>query len=143
MRNYSSPGPLTQTLTPTASPTATETPGPDANNCPIPTQEILWVKPVTSPTDELSQVIVVGIGYGEEVTVVSESGTFTVTGNYSPFLVEIFLLPNTVHHLEVFAKVRKVTNYDGCIYGGYTMGTTIDGHGAPLTIVQGAPTSYP
>jgi WD40 repeat protein len=99
----------------------------------------LRVDPVTSPTDELSQIIVVRIGNGEEVTVVTESGTFTVKGNFIPFQVEIPLLPNTVHHLEVIAKVRKVIVFPGCIYGGYTMRTTRDGNGAPLTIVQGDP----
>ena len=134
---------LTRTMTATASPsltgTAPPTKTPTATQCPAPTQEILSVDPVTSPTDELSQVIVVGIGNGEEVTIVTESGTFTVTGNSIPFRVEISLLPNTVHHLEVIAKVRRVTAFGGCIYGGYTMRTTRDRRGSPLTIVQGEP----
>ena len=119
------------------------TPEPTATYCPVATQELLWVDPVTSPTNDLSQVIAVGIGNGGEVTVVSESGTFTATQNAVSFLVEIPLLPNTVHHLEVIAKVRKVTNYGGCVYGGYTMSTTTDGHGDPLTIVQVVSNSYP
>lgn len=147
----SDPGQPTQTFTPTASLTASASPTftattrptgttePSPTFCPVPTQELLWVEPVTSPTNELSQVIVVGIGYGEEVTVVTESGTFTVTGNFIPFRVEIHLLPNTAHHLEVIAKVRKVPAWNGCIYGGYTLRTTRDGKGAPLTIVQGEP----
>jgi hypothetical protein len=98
------------------------------------------VDPVTSPTDQLTQVITVHIGNGEEVRVVTESGTFTVTGSVGRFMVEISLLPNTVHHLEVFARVRQVTSWDGCIYGGYTLRTTTDDQGAPLTIAQGAPT---
>jgi len=139
----------TQTLTisPTGSPTATTdlqatgtapppTPTPF---CPIATAEPFWVDPVTSPTDELSQVIVVRIGNGEEVTVVTESGTFTLTGNFGTFLVEISLLPNIVHHLEVSAKVRTVPSSNGCIYGGYTLRTTSDRHGNPLIIVQGEP----
>lgn len=158
--NPSISGPPTQTFTGTASPTPTETVQPSPSftltasptftetppptmtptvQCPVPTQERLWVDPVTSPTDELAQVIVVSIGNGEEVTVVTESGTFTVQGNFVPFRVEIPLLPNTVHHLEVIAKVKKVTGLGGCMYGGYTMRTTRDRSGAPLTIVQGDP----
>jgi len=138
-------GQPTQTLTPTASPTTSETGqptqtfAPSATHCPIPTREPFWVDPVTSPTDQLSQVIAVHIGQGEEVTIVTESGTFTVTGNTS--LVEISLLPNTVHHLEVIGRVRRVPHqtWKGCIYGGYTLRTTRDRHGNPLTIVQGEP----
>ena len=130
---------FTLTASPTLTLTETPPPTPTPTRCPMPTQERLWVDPVTSPTDELSQSIVVSIGHGEEVTVVTESGTFTVQGNFVPFRVEIPLLPNTVHHLEVIAKVRKVTGSGGCIYGGYTMRTTRDRSGAPLTIVQGDP----
>src|SRR5687768_14968833 len=107
--------------------------------CPFGTAEPLWVEPITSPTDKLSQTIVVRIGYGEEVTVVTESGTFTATGNFdaysNPALVEITLLPNTVHNLQVSARVRTITT-GGCPYGGYTLTTTTDRQGAPLTIVQ-------
>jgi hypothetical protein len=143
----------TRTFTPTASPTITatvqptETAEPSATYCPQATAEPFWVDPVTSPTDQLSQVIAVHIGKGEEVTVVTESGTFTVTGDFSyhsnPALVEISLLPNTVHHLEVTAKVGRgpgSSPVENCIYGGYTLRATTDDQGAPLTIVQGAPT---
>ena len=139
----------TQTFTPTASPTITETVGPtetaepSATDCPQATAEPFSVDPVTSPTDQLTQVITVYIGRGEEVRVVTESGTFTVTGSGGPFLVEISLLPNTVHHLEVFAKVRRgpgSSPVENCVYGGYTLSTTTDEQGAPLTIVQGSPT---
>jgi hypothetical protein len=132
-------------MSPTATPTATTdlqatgTAPPTTPSCPIPTAEPFWVDPVTSPTDQLSQVIVVYIGNGEEVTVVTESGTFTVTGDFGRYSVEITLLPNTVHHLRVFARVRIVPQENGCIYGGYTLETTVDGQGAPLTIVQGEP----
>jgi hypothetical protein len=122
---------------------ATGTAPPTTPSCPIPTAELFWVDPVTSPTDQLSQVIIVYIGNGEEVTVVTESGTFNVTGIFGPYgnpaLVEVSLLPNTEHHLEVFAKVREVPSWNGCIYGGYTLRTTSDSQGAPLTIVQGEP----
>jgi hypothetical protein len=106
------------------------------------TAEPLWVDPVTSPTDQLSQIITVRIGNGEEVTIVTESGTFTATGNFnayaSPALVEVTLLPNTVHHLQVFAMVKTVFS-NGCPYGGYRLNTTRDRNGDPLTIVQGTP----
>ncbi|HLO28194.1 MAG TPA: N-6 DNA methylase [Anaerolineales bacterium] len=113
-----------------------------ATQCPIPTSELLSVEPVTSPTDRLSQVVAVHIGNGEQVAIITESGTFTVSGNsqsFNPALVELSLLPNTVHHLEVIAKVRKVLGGYGCMYGGYTLRTTRDTQGAPLTIVQGEP----
>jgi hypothetical protein len=105
----------------------------------------LWVEPVTSPTDQLTQVITVHIGNGEEVTVITESGAFTVTGKFnaytSPALVEIALIPNTEHHLQVLAKVRIIPRSSGCNYEGvYTLSTTKDRQGAPLTIIQVAPT---
>jgi hypothetical protein len=136
----------TQTFTPTASETEQpiQTLTPIVATCPPATPEILSVEPVTSPTDQFTQIIIVHIGFGEEVTVVTESGTFSVTGDFgvyaNPASVEITLLPNTEHHLEVFAKVRHVPSSNGCIYGGYTLRTTRDGHGAPLAIVQGTPT---
>src|SRR5687768_1814287 len=141
------------TITSTGSPTITETvqptetAEPSATSCPQATAEPFWVDPVISPTDQLSQVIAVHIGRGEEVTIVTESGTFTVTGDFgyhsNPALVEISLLPNTVHHLEVTAKVRRGSGsspVENCIYGGYTLRATTDNQGAPLTIIQGAPT---
>lgn len=124
------------TMTETAPPTETAKPAPTV--CPIATEELFSVEPVISPTDQLTQIIKVYIGNGEEVRIVTESGTFTMASG--PFLVEIALLPNTVHHLEVFARVRQVISWDGCIYGGYTMSTTTDDTGAPLIIVQGLPT---
>jgi len=129
----------TFTSTPEPAASATESASPTETVCPFGTAEPLWVEPVTSPTNELSQTIVVRIGYGEEVTVVTESGTFTATGNFdaytNPALVEITLLPNTVHNLQVSARVRTIT-MGGCSYGGYTLTTTTDRQGAPLTIVQ-------
>jgi len=100
------------------------------------------VDPVISPTDQLTQVITVYIGNGEEVTVETESGTFTVTGQFNhytaPAQVEITLLPNTVHHLEVAAKVRSgLTGPGDCTYGGYVLRTRNDKNGAPLVIAQG------
>jgi hypothetical protein len=104
----------------------------------------MWVEPVTSPTHQLSQTIVVWIGRGEEVTVETESGTFTVTGNFNaysnPARVDITLLPNTVHHLRVTARVATIPQ-GHCLYGGYTLSATTDAKGVPLTIVQEL--SYP
>jgi hypothetical protein len=127
------------TLTPSPTDTAIAT---TATLCPFATAEPLWVDPVTSPTDQLSQVITVNVGLGEEVTVTTESGTFTVTGSFdfhaNPARVEITLLPNTTHHINVSARI-KTTSSNGCTYGGYTLQTTSDRHGAPLVIVQGTP----
>jgi hypothetical protein len=121
------------TRTPTATLTTTSTP------CPMPTPESLWVDPVTSPTDQLLQVVTVRIGNGEAVTITTESGTFSATGNFdaysNPARVTVTLLPNTTHHLQVFAKVRVIRQGD-CIYGGYILSTTVDRFDAPLTIVQ-------
>lgn len=126
------------TVTPTLTPTVTLT--PTSSVCAPPTPEPLWVDPVVSPTNQLSQIITVYVGHGVEVTVITESGTFTVTGNFNaytnPALVEISLLPNAVHHLHVTARVRAEGN--GCVYA-YTLGTTLDRQGAPLEIVQGVP----
>ena len=116
---------------------------PIAPPAPQATPELLWVEPVRSPTDRLHQVIVVYIGNGEEVSVTTESGEFNVKGNFNayanPARVEITLLPNTVHHLEVTAKVRSIDAGNGYTYGGYTLNTTKDNQGVPLTIVQGEP----
>jgi hypothetical protein len=133
---------VTDTFTATLEPTVTgpASASPTATLCPVGTPEPLWVEPVTSPTDQLSQTIIVRIGNGEEVNVLTESGTFTATGDFNaysnPALVEVTLLPNTVHHLQVSARVRTIT-MGGCLYGGYTLTTTNDTQGAPLTIVQG------
>jgi WD40 repeat protein len=148
--------PTVPLVTPSLSPTATVTPtGPPlvppstqttakvspTIPCPVPTQELFWVEKPTSPTDQLSQVVIVHIGNGEKVTVIAESGTFTSGGDSSTFSgrVEITLIPNTVHHLEVIAQVRKIVDSNGCTYGGYTLRTTRDRSGAPLVIVQGRP----
>lgn len=109
--------------------------------CPVPTQELLWVEAPESPTDLLSQDVLVHIGNGEALTVTTESGTFTTRGESGtpPSHVTIDLLPNTVHHLEIVAQVKRITSADGCTYGGYTMRTTKDRFGSPLVIVQGHP----
>jgi hypothetical protein len=129
--------PPSPTFTETAQPVQIITP----TFCPPPTPEPLWVDPVTSPTDQLSQIITVYIGYGKEVTLTTESGKYTVTGNFSayntPAVVEIFLLPNTINHIQVTAKVMSGGN--GCNYS-YTLTTTRDKKGDPLEIVQGQST---
>ena len=108
--------------------------------CPQATPELLSVDPVISPTDELTQGITVYIGNGERVDVVSEAGTFTAEGSFSrenPARVTVTLLPQAANHLEVIAHVRTISEGD-CTYGGYSLRTTVDLHGAPLTIVQGS-----
>jgi len=125
----------TATLTPTT-PTAT------ATICPLPTQVWLAVEPVTSPTDLLTQTIIVRMDNGVAATITTESGTFNYWGEFGfglPAPITITLLPNHEHHLEVSARVKRV-EYAGCVYGDYTVGTTHDRHGQPLTIVQGAVT---
>jgi len=139
--------PSSQNITP--SPTFTETTPPGSTVtitptfCPPPTPEPLWVEPITSPTDQLTQIITVYIGNGEEVTIKTESGTITVTGQFNhhtnPAVVEIPLLPNTIHHLDVAARVRSgLTGPGNCTYGGYILRTSNDRNGASLVIVQGA-----
>jgi WD40 repeat protein len=108
-----------------------------ATPCPQATPELLAVDPVTSPTDHLSQIITVHMGNTEIVTITAESGVFTGVG--SPAQVEVVLLPDTVHHLEVVAKVREVRQSSGCVYGGYALRTRRDRNGAPLLIQQGQP----
>ena len=126
----------TSTLTPTATPSVT----PTSTFCPMPTPEPLWVEPVTSPVDLLSQTLVVRIGNGDVVTVTTTSGVFTRTGSFSaygsPALVDLKLLPNVTHTLHVAAHVRRVTGWGGCTYGDYTLSTDRDRNGAPLVIQQ-------
>jgi len=121
--------PATDSTVPTLTPTF----------CPVTTPEPLWVEPVTSPTDQITQVITVGLGNGEWVNVAAESGTFTVTGPFNaysqPALVEMALLPNTTHHLRVTGRVRVIKS-NGCVYGGYTLSTIWDRFGGPLVITQ-------
>jgi hypothetical protein len=121
------------TLTPTETATGIPT------FCPRGTPEPLWVEPVTSPTKQLTQTIIVRIGNGAAMTVTAESGVFAVIGSFDayahPAQVEMALLANTTHHLRVYATVRTV-NQGGCVYGGYTLATERDRNSAPLVIVQ-------
>lgn len=112
---------------------------PDAGNgtevaCPVATPEFFTVEPVTSPTDQLSQIITVDLGNGETITVTSEAGTVSVPFDTFPKEVEIPLLPGTTHNLTVEGRVREVQQGD-CTYGGYVLSTTTDRNGAPLQIV--------
>lgn len=117
---------------------AVETPENGAVECPIATPEFLTVEPVTSPTDQLSQIITVDLGNGETITVTTESGTFTAPFDTFPKQIEITLLPDTSHNLTVEGRVREVAQGE-CVYGGYTLSTTTAGDGSPLLIEQRQP----
>jgi hypothetical protein len=120
---------------------ATETPEPTptVTVCPVGTPEPLWVDPVPDLTDRLTQTVVVYIGNGEAVTVSAETGDFCVQGSFDasahPARVEITLRPDLIHHLTVVARVRRIEQW-GCVYGGYTLRTTVDRYGSPLVIRQ-------
>lgn len=103
-------------------------------NCPVPTQALVYVDLVTSPTNLLTQVVTVSLHNGDVVTITAESGTFVMTGT-DFFQVPVALFANTTHHLNVAAHVRAL-NQGGCIYGNYTVFANTDENGAPLTIVQ-------
>lgn len=121
--------PLTATVTPILTLAPSPTPG-----CPIPaTPEPLWVNPVTSPTNLLSQKISVTLGRGRAITVTSEAGTVTRQGEFStanPVEMEIPLLPNASNNLVVTGQVEYS---QGC---SYTLQTRTDRVGNPLVIVQ-------
>lgn len=102
--------------------------------CPRATPEFFTVEPVTSPTDQLTQVITVDLGNGETITITSESGVFTAPFDTFPKEITIDLLPNTTHNLTVEGRVKEVVQGD-CTYGGYTLSTTMDRNGGPLQIV--------
>lgn len=130
---------FTPSPTPTGTSAPTYTPSPTPTRfCPLPTAEPLWVDPLLSPTDRLSQTIVVYAGNSEAITVTTESGLFAAPGSlgaHVPVLVDVDLLPNTIHHLRVYSRVRLIEAGE-CVYGGYTLSTTTDRYGDPLTIVQ-------
>ena len=72
----------TATAGATASPTETPSVTPTPTMCPVTTPELLWVEPVISPTDLLTQTLIVHIGKGDAITVTLESGVFTSTGEF-------------------------------------------------------------
>lgn len=109
-----------------------------AAECPQATPEFFTVEPVTSPTDQLTQIITVDLGLGESITITTESGTFTAPFDEFPKEIEITLLPNTTHNLTVEGRVGKVFQGD-CVYGDYTLRTTTDRNGEPLVIEQRQP----
>ena len=122
--------------TPTATPMPTPTATPTSFPCPTATPQPLWVEPVTSPTDELSQLVTVYIGDGERVTVTTASGVFTSVAAVNQHQLNISLLPNTTHNLTVTAKVKRHTGPGTCTTGGYTLSTTRDRNGGALVIEQ-------
>lgn len=103
--------------------------------CPLATPEFFTVEPVTSPTNELTQIVTVDLGNGEAITITTESGVFAAPFDTFPKEIEITLLPNTTHNLTVEGKVALMPQGE-CVYGGYTLTTTTDRNGAPLTIEQ-------
>ncbi len=117
----------------------TPSPTPTRGTCPPPTPERLFVDPVTSPTDDFMQTIQVQGGNFERIEVIAESGTFVAERCFPTwynFCATVTLLPNATHHIEVIAHV-PTTSGGGCTYEGYSLRTTTDFRGAPLTIVQG------
>ncbi|MEZ4539685.1 MAG: hypothetical protein R3C43_06840 [Chloroflexota bacterium] len=136
-REAASPG-AEPTLGPTADSQQPATEASDETPCPLATPEFFVVEPVTSPTDQLSQTILVDLGNGEAITITTESGTFTAPFDAFPKEIEIALLPNTTHNLTVEGKVREVVQ-GNCSYGGYTLTTTRDRYGEPLVIEQQQP----
>ena len=119
--------------------TATLTHTPTPTMCPYATAEPLWVDPVISQTDYLTQTIVIYIGNGDRAGVTLETGVFTQTGEFNaysiPAMIPVDLYPNTTHHLVASGHVKEV-QVGGCPYGGYTLSTQFDRYGNPLTIVQ-------
>ena len=121
----------TPTFTATPSLTITRTP---TKLCITATPERLMVAPVTSPTSAMTQVISVTLNNGTSVTITSEAGTFTSStkvGNV--FSVTINLVPNSANHLQVQGTVNAAN-----LCAPYTLSTTVDSSGNPLTIVQGS-----
>ncbi len=115
--------------------TPSDGPGEPSAECPVATPEFFTVEPVTSPTDQLTQIVTVDLGNGEAITVTTASGTFTAPFDTFPKEIEITLLPNTTHELTVEGRVAEVQQGD-CTYGGYTLSTTTDRNGEPLVIEQ-------
>jgi hypothetical protein len=120
---------------PTNTPLPTRTPLPSpTSGCPSPaTPEPLWVDPVVSPTDLLTQNISVTLGRGREISISNEAGTVTQHGEFSiaqPVVIRVPLAPDTTNHLLVTGQVEYAPN---CFY---TLQTRVDRTGKPLVIVQ-------
>jgi hypothetical protein len=105
--------------------------------CPVATQELPpQVEPVTSPTTLSADTIYVGFP-AEWIMVTHELGSFKIVCDEGPcHAIPILLKPDSVNHLTVEGKVRTSVQWGGCVYGGYTMGTTDDKNGNPLEIEQ-------
>jgi hypothetical protein len=127
------------TNTPTLSPTPTIT--PTTTPCPRAPPEPLWVEPVNSPTELLTQTIQVYAGNSEWVTIETGFDIFTTTIGYTMKDVEINLRPQQTHQLLVSSKVRQIELGD-CVYGGYVLSTLYDRYGALLVIVQESEVQY-
>lgn len=121
------------TLRPTEIPTLAASPSP-TSGCPIPaTPEPLWVNPVVSPTNLLSQKISVTLGRGRAITITSEAGTVAQHGEFStarPVELKVPLVPNATNNLVVTGQVEYAP---GC---SYTLQTRVDRTGQPLVIVH-------
>ena len=91
---------LSNSVPPATAALALVTPTPTL--CPLATQEPLWVDPVTSPTDQFTQVVTVCLGHGEAVTVTARTGVFAVTDDFDayfhPASVTVALLPVIMCH---------------------------------------------
>ncbi|MFN8489082.1 MAG: cohesin domain-containing protein [Caldilineaceae bacterium] len=119
----------TPTLTPTATPTSNRPP------CPPDAQ----VEPVISPTNGLTQTIVVNGQAGASVSVSTVSGAFNAITS-APYQIPIQLLPNTVHTLTVTLDYHRV----GGSPPSYCRQTiTRDRLGALLVITQRTATATP
>lgn len=147
----------TATLTPSVTPSVTPTTPGVPSVTPLPatatavpcrttTPEPLWVDPVLSPTNQLIQVVTVRIGRGEYVEIRSEAGTASAAGSFdafnNPAQVKVSLLPGSINHLQVQARVAELVE-GNCRYPGYTLSTAVDRNGAPLIILHQFPTLPP
>jgi hypothetical protein len=117
------------TVTPTSPPptaTGLNTPSPTPTSCGV---QMPMVDPVTSPTDQLEQVItgsahVTGSRY---LSISSEAGVFYGVGYHGNFPTTVTLLPNQVNHLTV-CLINQACGDSVC--------TTTDYNGSPLEILQ-------
>jgi hypothetical protein len=132
---------ITTTVTPSPSPSPTPTATISPTPCPVTTQEPLWVDPVTSPTDLLTQTIGIYAGNTEWITITTGYDVFTATGPVYPAGMVIDLQLKQIHHLEVFSRVRVIKQGE-CVYGGYTLKTRYDRYGGLLEIIQLAHVQY-
>jgi hypothetical protein len=101
-----------------------ETPIP--TRCPIPTSVAPpYVVPVTSPTSERTQVVLVGFGQPFDwVAISGPGGVFTGTERINGYIpVTVTLKPGS-NPLMVLAHVEAKT-IDGCQYGDYTVSSTV------------------